>query len=724
MINTINLSNYSFAFLNSELTDLKRKNFIYGKNGTGKSSLVKAIKEQYSDDYDIKIFDGWRGIIKKNNYLDAIALGEINVDKQTEIDEIDNKIKEIEKEIIEPQDDTENLKKKQIKIYNSYDRQYRKIENFYTSSASTITSKLSLGRSYDKRNFKRDINQANTLSNQDVNRLTETIKAEKISISSKKSFPTIDLEKYLMATNKILQTVVLPSGIINELTNNLGKQNFAKLGMKLHSRETDDEPCSFCGSIISKERWDQLDRYFSDEVEKLDMRVSDGLENIKACINLINNISIIEEKQFYPEYKDSLQDLNVEILELKSIYNQSLNILKKALEEKQGKTIIKVEKVKLEFPQTTFSSIQKKYNTLYERNAEYSDNLNREQVSAKEKIRLHEVKLFLNEFNYTSEIYTLKELEAENQVLKDQISSLKSEKTTLLQDRKMLIADMTKELSAANRINEFLRGLGSQSFSLDYVDTDDEQKGQYRLLDTNGAERSVHTLSDGEKNILSFLWFMDSIEEIPEEGETAKEKIVIFDDPMNSNDDSCQYLMMGIIQKFYRQENHPQLFLMTHNNHFYLQVTPNTKKYPTGTKNPEQRYIKFLKTEKKTSIHTISNDSENLKTLYDELWEELKYAYNQNKVTFMWNNMRRILETYNRFNFRNSSPADIENEFDDSVDKVLAIALIKSLNVNSHVGYETDIDISGKTRDELKNIFSYIFDKLNAAKHFTCYWPN
>lgn len=75
MINTINLSNYSFAFSKSELSDLKRKNFIYGKNGTGKSSLVKAIREQYSDTYDIRVFDGWRGIIKENNYLDAIALG-------------------------------------------------------------------------------------------------------------------------------------------------------------------------------------------------------------------------------------------------------------------------------------------------------------------------------------------------------------------------------------------------------------------------------------------------------------------------------------------------------------------------------------------------------------------------------------------------------------------------------------------------------------------------
>lgn len=180
---------------------------------------------------------------------------------------------------------------------------------------------------------------------------------------------------------------------------------------------------------------------------------------------------------------------------------------------------------------------------------------------------------------------------------------------------------MTKELSTVSRINEFLRGLGSSSFSLDYIDTPDGQKGQYRLLDT-------------------------------------------------------------------------------------------------------KRYIKFLKTENRTSMLTISCDSENIKTIYDELWEELKYAYEQNKVTFMWNNMRRILETYNRFNFRNNSPSEIEDEFEDSVDKVLIIALIKSLNVNSHVGYETDIDISGKTKDELKNIFSYIFEKLNASKDFTCYWAD
>lgn len=162
-------------------------------------------------------------------------------------------------------------------------------------------------------------------------------------------------------------------------------------------------------------------------------------------------------------------------------------------------------------------------------------------------------------------------------MLTDEISALEDTKGQLVEERKILIADMTKEVMTATNINRFLKGLGSQSFSLDHIKSQDGQKGQYRVLDAKANERSIQTLSDGEKNIVAFLWFMDSLEGEPAEGQIEKERIVIFDDPMNSNDDSCQYLMIGVIQKFYRKERHPQLFLMTHNTHFYLQVTPNSK---------------------------------------------------------------------------------------------------------------------------------------------------
>lgn len=133
-------------------------------------------------------------------------------------------------------------------------------------------------------------------------------------------------------------------------------------------------------------------------------------------------------------------------------------------------------------------------------------------------------------------------------------------------------------------------------------------------------------------------------------------------------------------------------------------------------------YFRLIKINDKAKIKRIENSSSDIKTIYEELWEELKYAYDCNKPTFMWNNMRRILETYNRFLYKKDSVADIGFRFEEVTDKALAGGLIKSLHVNSHVGYETDIDISGKTNKDLKKIFYELFKSIDAEEHFRTYW--
>ena len=99
MIEELKLPDYIFS--DTKLKNLKRKNFIYGRNGTGKSSISKAINEEYKENYDVRIFYGGESFIYESESLDAIALGSNNVEVQPQIDKIKKEIDEINAELNE-----------------------------------------------------------------------------------------------------------------------------------------------------------------------------------------------------------------------------------------------------------------------------------------------------------------------------------------------------------------------------------------------------------------------------------------------------------------------------------------------------------------------------------------------------------------------------------------------------------------------------------------------
>lgn len=293
--------------------------------------------------------------------------------------------------------------------------------------------------------------------------------------------------------------------------------------------------------------------------------------------------------------------------------------------------------------------------------------------------------------------------------LQENLNKLKNEKSELVNNSK-------SNIIATENINKLLNGLGNCTFTLEHVEEEGEQRGQYRVKGIDGSLRSVAELSEGEKNILAFLYFLNKLEDVDQNTEYDKGKIIIFDDPMTSNDDNVQYLMISALQKLYEQQNHPQLFVLTHNNHFYLQMCPNKRKYD------KQNYLRLIKMNEKTEFVKITEPKDDLKPLYHELWEELKFAYENDKTTFMWNNMRRILEAFNRFVYGSEQPRDIERNIGEFEGKILAVSLIKSLHVNSHIGYERDVDISGKSKEELLEVFKKVFEAIKFESHFKVYW--
>lgn len=100
MIKQISLPDDRFE--DEKMVDLKRKNFIFGKNGTGKTSIVEAILKQYDNEYDIRVFQGFESVLSDNGELNAITLGEINTELQPLINKKKEIIKELNNDITEP----------------------------------------------------------------------------------------------------------------------------------------------------------------------------------------------------------------------------------------------------------------------------------------------------------------------------------------------------------------------------------------------------------------------------------------------------------------------------------------------------------------------------------------------------------------------------------------------------------------------------------------------
>lgn len=273
-----------FCTGSQELLITKKVNFIFGKNGTGKTTITDEILSQLSNEYDVCVFKDFDGVVE-NGRLNAVALGTENAKIQNEIDIIDKKILEIEKETSKPEiQNVDNLFTKAKKANEAYSEQKNKIDGFYTKSARTIKNMSNpqiAKTSYDKTSFQDDISKAELLNTDKIAEHKDTIKAEKKADVTSINFPDIDLSTYLATVNDIIKSSVTQTIDIPELTGNSDKQSFARQGMSIHEHKA-GEICAFCGNKITSERWQLLGNYFNDEVKKLESRIADQNAKIRS----------------------------------------------------------------------------------------------------------------------------------------------------------------------------------------------------------------------------------------------------------------------------------------------------------------------------------------------------------------------------------------------------------------------------------------------------------
>lgn len=749
----LDLSEQEYDVFNLEaentMLEIKHRNFIFGRNGAGKSTLSKMIVNQFETEFDLHVFTGLNNLIEDER-LNALVLGEENVKVKKELPSIETKLSKYKskKENLESKIKSlewiEDYEEDGIKKHSDYiekekkeeelTRQTIEVDTFFQKKAAEIkliTNPQVVTPNYNKTHFLKDIPEAKKLDEIEKDESEKALKEEKKSeINTMYKIKDIKLQDLIKEVNLILEHEVKKTTVIAEIKDNPERQKFAQDGLNIHKA---GENCSFCGNEINHERIKELESFISvSEVEKIETNISTMFKKIDKQEIQIKRIKELNKNDYYSNYNVYIKNINDQISFRKKEIENVLIQLKISLQERSSKIFQIVNKINVETT-SDFSDVENKVNILIEKHNKWGENREEAQKLAIKKLRLHYVAQSLEEKDeykkswgsYIIEENNKRNLEnslkditekidneiavikgSDKDIKEGTIVYLKTEIKKLTIKKDELLKSQKSTYKLVEIINTKLKSSGKNNLELQL--TRDENKIEHYIIKNVDSVRSIDKLSTGEKNIIGFLYFLESLNDI--ERKSGKNKIIVFDDPMTSNDDTMQYLIITELQKLFRGNeskkfnvNKDYFLCMTHNVHFYLNLQP--------AKNDRYRKSNFYRLEN-GEIKLVTSEKEDFNTHYESLWIELRSLYSYDLLNSMLNSMRRIVETYTKFN--KIHPDHFYKNKEEHR---------KLFNENSHSIDDHFMDGMGKTKEELKRMFKDLFDFNDAKGHFLTHWP-
>ncbi len=306
-------------------------------------------------------------------------------------------------------------------------------------------------------------------------------------------------------------------------------------------------------------------------------------------------------------------------------------------------------------------------------------------------------------FNCRLEIDELAAKEVKHQRITDLANVLIADyKTKILlskQSIETLRSQTVNTKQAVDNINLILKNAGFNGFEIAEKDAVNNIS-QYYLKRQNASVGNpiFKSLSEGEKNFISFLYFFqlcNGTDDIQNNG--IKKKIIVIDDPVSSLDSQALFVVSTLIhnlilrkgdnpkadKKFLKNDNISQVFILTHNLYFYKEVS--FDKRPICT---DYWHLRIIKINNKTSIKGEYN-----KTIYDDyslLWNTIKDLKANIPTTtslniVIANSMRRVIESYVNFiGYGRDSWASIFNDNQNDPSYYIKCAFISTINDESH----------------------------------------
>ena len=717
MISTIVLNGVASYKKEAVLNTDKKVNLLYGLNGTGKSTFSEFLYDQTGARFSQCRIDG----LEENNSVlvynqkfvhdtfyepegihGIFTLSKGNTDAQKAIDTASAEVEKLTEQKRKIEEKKIKDEQKHLGEIEEYKKQVWKIKTEYTGGDRVLEFCLDGLKGNKDTLFKHIVSLEKTVGELDYS--IDDLKKEAQQLQGGAQSRSL-LHKVLLNVEDIEQSELLSKVIVGNknssvasLIERLGNSDWVNTGIKYVHIDGEKGVCPFCQQkTITQNFLEQINAYFDESYNRDKSQIEQMIFRYKAEIKKsIEFFNDIKDDPFLKKNKVEIENLSAKLI---SVLEQNLNTL---IDKEKTPSI----KVSLQPINEIIESINRII-----KNANNEISLYNQRIAdikgSKSKIKDRFWCLMRKEYNSVIELYDANE-KAYEQSVKNAQKELQT-KTFEINTNTALIEENRKKTvnidGAVNNIKNGLIDIGITDFTIEKYS---EKDALYRLKREDSDEDVFKTLSEGEKMVISFLYFIELCKGESTAEKASKKKIVVIDDPISSLSHIYVFNIGRLIHnEFLRTNKYDQLFILTHSLYFFYELTNTNHKERKETqklfricKNTESSYFEDMKYE------DIQND-------YQAYWHIIKDE--KQSPALIANCMRNVMEYF--FNFVEKQ--DFAQVFQRSeLQENRYMAFNRYMNRESHSKGQNIFDIKEFNYDSFREAFKKVFETEGYIEHY------
>ena len=712
----------------------KKINLIYGLNGTGKSTLSNYLMdyshtrfkdcsvEGFGDDHEIMVYS--QNFVKDNFFepegLKGIfTLSKENKDAEIKIENAQAEIKKLRMELKKKEDEL-NLERGTIKEKITASQNVTwKVRTDYSGGDRVLEFCLdNLKNSKEKLfNYLVSIPKHVTEPLKSVNDLKNELESISGDNSQKYSnLPYIDCQLAYIESDSLFDKRIIgnDSSTVSDLITELGNSDWVKDGLEYLSCKDgqENEKCPFCQEkTISKLLIKNIEDYFDKSYENDRNLLRSLLSNYCQVRQSILRRSLFEKNPKYEIYK---KDFEINYEKFTKILDDNIRIIEEKIKSPSRPVLLKSSSETL----GALNAIIRNINILVTEHNQKID----EKGAIANNIKKDFWNVMRWDYDQTISAHNIEKTNSAKKVHAI-LNSTRELETDIRVQQGIIGVQQAQTVNideAIENINNGLMDLSITDFKIKKY-----SENRYKIIRDNADDSVFHSLSEGEKMIISFIYFIELCRGKKEPTEVNKKKVIVIDDPISSLSHIYVFNIGRLIkneffglskkkkneqtgnESFDTDSPYEQVFILTHSLYFFYEMTETRHEIRSDTQN----LFRLIKNERGSCFQSMKYES--IQNDYQAYWYIIRDE--SQPPALIANCMRNIIEYF--FNFVEKK--DLNNFFlQEPLKSNRYLAFNRYINRESHSLGQNIFDYKEFDYEDFKSAFQELFKIAKYEAHY------